>query len=186
MIPSNPVADNKAWCAVYRQCCTANAWAGFVLAAHIMDAKGLWAHDALFDYQDRYMANEPRGAWTRSWDNFTEEMWNRYRADYGLVWPGLELHGTPADETIHLSWNISGTLPTTITWHIEYYSQTVTSPMTVTDILSPTRAYTLTGLTNYQWYTVTLNAMLDSTPFLTDTVRVMPTDRFVYLPLVLR
>jgi len=28
--------------------------------------------------------------------------------------------------------------------------------------------------------------MLGSTPFLTDTVRAMPTDIFVYLPLVLR
>ena len=46
--------------------------------------------------------------------------------------------------------------------------------------------YSLTGLTNYTRYTVTLNGMLDSTPFLTDTVRVMPTDIFVYLPLVLR
>jgi hypothetical protein len=34
------------------------------------------------------------------------------------------------------------------------------------------------------WYTVTLNAMLNSTPFLTDTIELMPTDRFVYLPIV--
>lgn len=46
------------------------------------------------------------------------------------------------------------------------------------------RAYTLPGLTNYVWYTVTLDAMLDGAPFLTDTVQVMPTDRFVYLPVV--
>ena len=55
----------------------------------------------------------------------------------------------------------------------------------ITGIISPTRAYTLTGLTNYVWYTVTLNSILGSTPFLTDTVTVMPTDVFVYLPLVL-
>ena len=54
------------------------------------------------------------------------------------------------------------------------------------DIISPTRACSLTGLTNYTWYTVTLNAMLGSTPFLTDTVKIMPSDIFVYLPLVLR
>ena len=72
------------------------------------------------------------------------------------------------------------------TWRIDYYTQTVTAPVSITDILSPTRAYTLTGLTNYAWYTVTLNAMLGSTPFLTDTVRVMPADRFVYLPLITR
>jgi hypothetical protein len=151
-----------------------------------MDAKGLWAHDALFDYQDRYMANEPRGAWTRCWDDFTEEMWDRYRADYGLVWPGLELYGAPADKAIHLTWNISGTLPTTITWQLDYQSQTGSVYLPITGILSPTRAYTLTDLTNYQWYTVTLNAALDSAPFLTDTVRVMPTDRLVYLPLIVK
>jgi hypothetical protein len=52
--------------------------------------------------------------------------------------------------------------------------------------LNPTRVYTLTGLSNYTWYTVTLNAMLNNTPFLTDSVRLMPTDIFVYLPLVLK
>lgn len=36
------------------------------------------------------------------------------------------------------------------------------------------------------WYTVTLNAMLDDTAFLTDTVHVRPTDIFVYLPLIVR
>jgi len=41
-------------------------------------------------------------------------------------------------------------------------------------------------LTNYARYTVTLNAMLDTAPFLTDTVHIMPTDIFVYLPLVIR
>ncbi|MDY7075301.1 MAG: hypothetical protein SXV54_00110 [Chloroflexota bacterium] len=67
----------------------------------------------------------------------------------------------PAAWTIHLSWAITG-------------------------IVSSTRAYTLTGLTNYVWYTVTLNGMLGSASFLADTVRVKPTDVFVYLPLVLR
>jgi hypothetical protein len=100
--------------------------------------------------------------------------------------PGLELHGTPASQAIHLSWSVNVTLPATSTWQIDYQSQTGTAYLPITGIISPTRAYTLTGLTNYVWYTVTLNAMLDPTPFLTDTVRVMPTDRFVYLPLVLR
>jgi hypothetical protein len=55
-----------------------------------------------------------------------------------------------------------------------------------TDSLSTTRAYTLTGLTNGTWYTVTLNSMAGTTPILTDTVTVMPTDKFVCFPLVLR
>lgn len=101
--------------------------------------------------------------------------------------PQLVLYGMPGDRTIRLTWEVNVTLPPTSTWRIEYYSQTVASTVVATDSLTHTaRAYTLTGLTNYQWYTVTLNAMLNSAPFLTDTVRVMPTDRFVYLPLVRR
>jgi hypothetical protein len=98
----------------------------------------------------------------------------------------LVLHGTPADQAIRLSWTVNITLPVTSTWQIDYHSQSGTLYTPITNIISTTRAYTLTGLTNYVWYTVTLNAMLDSTPFLTDTVRVMPTDIFVYLPIVLK
>jgi hypothetical protein len=180
----DPSADNKAWCAVYRECCTANAWAGFVLAAHIMDAKDLWDHDALFDYQDRYMAREAPGDWTRCWDDFTETMWDTYRGDYGFVWPDLDLAGAPSDKTIRLNWTLYGTSPVTSTWRISYYSQTV--PITINNLISPTRAYTLTGLTNYAWYTITLNAMLDNMPFLTDTLKLMPTDRLVYLPVIMK
>ncbi len=100
--------------------------------------------------------------------------------------PLLDLHGRPGNRTIYLDWDVNTTLPPTSTWTIAYDGPTGDQPSPITGILSPTRAYTLTGLTNYVWYTVTLNAMLGSTPFLTDTVRVMPTDIFVYLPLVLR
>ena len=98
----------------------------------------------------------------------------------------LHLDGIPANQAIHLAWTVNTTLLVTATWCISYGSQTGTAYLPIAGIISPTRVYTLTGLTNYVWYTVTLNAMLDSTPFLTDTVRVMPTDRFIYLPLVLK
>jgi hypothetical protein len=98
----------------------------------------------------------------------------------------LVLNGAPADQAIHLTWTVNTTLPVTSTWQIAYDGPPGDQPSPITSILSPTRAYTLTGLTNYTLYTVTLNGMLDSTPFLTDTVRVMPTDIFVHLPLVLR
>ena len=100
--------------------------------------------------------------------------------------PPLALNGTPADRAIHLAWAVNTTLPVTSTWRLAYDGPTGDQPSPITTILSPTRAYTLTGLTNYTLYTVTLNGMLGSTPFLTDTVRVMPTDIFVHLPLVLR
>jgi len=79
---TDPGIDNKDWTAAYRQCCTAHAWPGFVLAAHIMNAKSLWNHHALFDYQDRYMTTETPHQWMRCWDSFTENMWDTYRADY--------------------------------------------------------------------------------------------------------
>ncbi|MBI5564140.1 MAG: right-handed parallel beta-helix repeat-containing protein, partial [Chloroflexi bacterium] len=98
--------------------------------------------------------------------------------------PELMLYGSPADRAIHLTWTIDSALPPTSTWRIAYYSQTV--PITITNILSPTRAYELNGLTNYAWYTVTLNALLDATPLYTDTLKLMPTDRLLYLPIVWR
>lgn len=91
---NSPENSDSAWYAQYRDCCTAIAWNGFVMAAHIMDAKTLWNHDALFDYQDRYMAltnggsdpfgysvTEESSGW-RSSSDFTEEMWDTYRLNY--------------------------------------------------------------------------------------------------------
>jgi hypothetical protein len=99
---------------------------------------------------------------------------------------GLALRSTPANQSIHLTWTVIGDLPPTSTWRLAYDGPAGDQPTPITGIVSSTRAYTLTGLTNYAWYTVTLNGMLTSTPFLTDTVTVMPTDIFVYLPLVMR
>ncbi|MBN1497721.1 MAG: hypothetical protein JXA07_13180 [Spirochaetes bacterium] len=87
----HPAADNKNWETVYRQCCTTNAWAGFILSALIMGQKTSWNHDVIFDYTDRYMTVEMAingtGAWTRQWSRFTENMWDHFRADYGAIWP---------------------------------------------------------------------------------------------------
>jgi hypothetical protein len=93
----------------------------------------------------------------------------------------LTLTGIPADQAIHLAWEVKGTLPVTSTWEIAYDGQ----PSPITGLPAPARAYTLTGLTNYTWYVITLTNSVDSTPFLTGTVRVMPTDIFVHLPVVM-
>jgi hypothetical protein len=101
--------------------------------------------------------------------------------------PSLTLHGAPADRAVRLNWTVAANLPVTVTWRIDYVSGTGTSLLPAAEIPTSTvRAWTLDGLTNYVWYTITLSAMLDSTPFLTDTVVVMPTDLHVYLPLVLK
>ena len=101
-----PNEDGLDWTAPYRRAGTANAWGGFVLAAHIMNAKELWNHDALFDYMDRYMQVEKEfagvGHWKRQWSRFTERMWDAYRADYGPVWtmyPALNINATGGSVT---------------------------------------------------------------------------------------
>jgi hypothetical protein len=100
--------------------------------------------------------------------------------------PALTLHGASGDASIHLNWTVNITLHVSTTWHVDYYTQTV-SIYTATNALSTTRSLVLTEhVQNYQWYTATLHAMLAGTSWLSDTVRVMPTDRFVYLPVVLR
>jgi hypothetical protein len=73
--------DTRVWTANYRQCCTANAWVGFVLAARILNQKAMWNHDELFDYQDRYMNTETNASW-RSWSAFAGAMWDQYRSQY--------------------------------------------------------------------------------------------------------
>jgi hypothetical protein len=77
-----PQRSNKFWNTAYRQV-SSPGWGGFVLAAHIMGAKNLWNHDALFDYKDRYMQVETN--WKQT-SKFVLDMWNTYRKDYDTVW----------------------------------------------------------------------------------------------------
>jgi len=99
--------------------------------------------------------------------------------------PALTLHGAPGNASIRLTWEVNVTLPATSTWMIAYQSPG-SAYLPMVGLTNTLRTYTLTGLTNYTWYTVTLHAMLDSTSWLSNTVWVMPTDRLVYLPLILR
>jgi hypothetical protein len=78
----NSIASDKAgWLDdPYRRCCTANAWVPTILAARIMGLKAAWNHDALFDYQDRYMQTELSG-W-RSWSPWAGSMWDLHRSSF--------------------------------------------------------------------------------------------------------
>jgi hypothetical protein len=100
--------------------------------------------------------------------------------------PGLVLTGWPANQAIRLSWQVNVTLPASSTWQIDYSGPSGDQPSPLTGLANPTRAYTLTGLSNYTPYPVTVKAMLNGTPFLTGTTTVTPTDMFVYLPVVLK
>jgi hypothetical protein len=99
---------------------------------------------------------------------------------------GVTLHGIPADETIYLTWAVNISLPAAITWEISYDGPPGDQTSPITGLPRATRTFTLTGLTNYVPYTITLNAMLNSTPFLTDTITVVPTDILLFLPLAKR
>ena len=82
---TRPQMDDRSWAAKYRQCCTASAWSGFILAARVLDLKDKWKHNALFDYQDRYMDVTDRGGTHPGWRStspFAEQMWDRYRPLY--------------------------------------------------------------------------------------------------------
>jgi hypothetical protein len=98
----------------------------------------------------------------------------------------LTLNGFSSDKTIYLTWDVNANLPITSTWEISYAGPTGNQPSPITGLAEATRAYILTGLTNYVTYSVTLNAMLSSTPILTDTLMVMPSDIMVFLPLAIK
>jgi hypothetical protein len=100
--------------------------------------------------------------------------------------PSLILNGTPDNQAIHLNWTVNTTVPVTMTWQINYDGPSGTPPSPITGIAGDVRNYTLTNLTNYTPYTVTLTGMVSGSPILTDTVTVRPTDIYVYLPLVVK
>ena len=77
-----PERSNKYWKTIYRSV-SSPCWGGIVLAVHIMGVKDLWNHDALFDYNDRYLQVE--ADW-RQTSMFSLGMWDVYRNDYPPVW----------------------------------------------------------------------------------------------------
>jgi hypothetical protein len=83
---NKPSVDDSTWFGdPYRLCCTANSWWGQLLAARVMGAKALWNHDALFDYQDRYLTeNQSRNItdWRLSWSGWQVELWKKHRPNY--------------------------------------------------------------------------------------------------------
>ncbi len=90
---SEPYRDGVDWGKNY-QVTSYTGYSSAALAAHIMDEKSLWNHNAFFDYSDRYM-----GLRTGSINNsdFGEDMWDTYRADYGPIWPEVGEPTIPGD-----------------------------------------------------------------------------------------
>jgi len=96
----------------------------------------------------------------------------------------LTLRGVAADQAIHLTWIVSGSLPAAATWQIVYTGPLGDQASPVEGIPNPARAYSLTGLANYTGYSVTLNAVQGPVVLLSDTIQIMPTDIQIYMPVI--
>jgi hypothetical protein len=88
-----PAGDDATWNGDgYRQCCTANSYVGYLLAALVLGLKDAWHWNAIFDYMDRYWDITTYYAaisgqdWCLSWSGFQKTMWNTYRSQYGCTW----------------------------------------------------------------------------------------------------
>jgi hypothetical protein len=81
----NPYLDNNHWDATYRDI-NGSGYAGFILAAHIMDMKILWDHPVLFDYEDRWMELTGGTHGNQKITPFTKSMWLTNRGNYPPVW----------------------------------------------------------------------------------------------------
>jgi hypothetical protein len=100
--------------------------------------------------------------------------------------PSLVLTGKAGNHTIDLYWWVNQPLPAGSTWRIDYSPPGGAPPSPVTGIPSGTRAYTLNGLANYTLYTLTLAALDGGAPVFTDTVKLMPSDFVVSLPVLFK
>ncbi len=94
------------------------------------------------------------------------------------------LLASPDDSALHLSWELTGTLPVSATWRIRYTGPAGDQPSPINDIPQTDRGLTLTGLTNDASYIVTLEAMLYDSPFMTATVTATPTSNPTFAPSV--
>jgi len=86
-----PQMSNKSLWAGYRNV-ACPPFDGTALAALLTEGgKELWNHNAYFDYTDRYMvltaSGGPFEGWWSGIGRFTRNMWDKYRAQCGPVWP---------------------------------------------------------------------------------------------------
>ncbi|MFP4662362.1 MAG: Ig-like domain-containing protein [Halanaerobiales bacterium] len=101
---------SPSWGAEYREL-NGYSYPGIVLAAQLFGLKEKWNHDALFDYQDRYMVyKSPEGLHpgNRSLSGFAGNMWDSYRSNIPgtAATPPFAAVVTPGDEGV-VSGNIN-------------------------------------------------------------------------------
>ncbi len=81
----------------YRRCCTSLSWVGEALAAKMLKAESVWAHEPFFAYVDRWMTEEDTSQLKvikeslgsdmgirqgEVFDPWVKEMWKKYREDF--------------------------------------------------------------------------------------------------------
>lgn len=65
-------------CPDYRNCCTSNTWIGEAIAIKLMGAEDFWAHEAFYDYAERwYTADVPAGGEVLG-GPYIRDVWNAY------------------------------------------------------------------------------------------------------------
>jgi hypothetical protein len=106
--------------------------------------------------------------------------------------PYVYLRATPRDRTVHLTWTEFED-PGLASYVITYTygtggSDASQGPSPISNLPTTTRGYSLAGVANYAFYTVTVGARdgSDADLFVSNSVRVMPTDIFVYLPAIMK
>jgi hypothetical protein len=106
--------------------------------------------------------------------------------------PYVYLRATPGDRTVYLTWTEFED-PGLASYVITYTygtggSDASQGPSPISNLLTTTHIYSLADVANYAFYTVTVGARdgSDADLFVSNSVRVMPTDIFVYLPAIMK
>jgi hypothetical protein len=99
----------------------------------------------------------------------------------------IELSARPGDARIYLVWQVTAVDPALNSYAISY-TQGAHGGGWIMGLPTPTLAFTLTHLTNYVWYTVAVEGWDGSDGVLmrSNLAVVMPTDRTIYVPVILR
>ena len=96
----------------------------------------------------------------------------------------LSVAAMPSDGALHLNWIVNQVVPNDATWRIAFTGPAGDQASPISGLPAATRTYSLTGLTNGATYTVTVNALVNGSAVLTDTVTATPAERLVVLPLI--
>jgi hypothetical protein len=100
--------------------------------------------------------------------------------------PLLSLQARSMSASLRLDWQVNAGLPLTTTWSLAYDGPPGDQASPIEGLPYSTRSYTLSGLTDGAWYTLTLSAVQSQTVVLSDTLRAMPSAQRLALPVLMR